>query len=341
MATIYKCPQCGSNMLFDAVSGMLQCEHCACQIPVEEYQEKDEKRETDAFSEGSEKQYHCPSCGATLITDQYTAATSCAYCGSPNIIEEQVENDLKPDLVLPFMVERKEAETKFRKWCRGGLLTPADFLKSDVLKAKLQGIYVPFWVYDIQTDASLSANCERRSVKRSGNTEITTIYKYRVDRAGKALFARIPRDASVRMDNEKMDLLEPFDTGKAQTFSSAYLSGYSAERYSETKDQVYVRAEKIASQYAIDELKNTIHGYDSVVVTNSSVDAEAKTIHYALYPIWHYEYEYKGKLYEFMLNGQTGKVVGKPPVSIKRALFVLASSFLSIGLLTLSVMLCM
>ena len=138
-----------------------------------------------------------------------------------------------------------------------------------------------------------------------------------------------------------MDLLEPFDTGKAQTFSSAYLSGYSAERYSETKDQVYVRAEKIASQYAIDELKNTIHGYDSVVVTNSSVDAEAKTIHYALYPIWHYEYEYKGKLYEFMLNGQTGKVVGKPPVSIKRALFVLASSFLSIGLLTLSVMLCM
>ena len=76
-------------------------------------------------------------------------------------------------------------------------------------------------------------------------------------------------------------------------------------------------------------------------MTNSSVDAEAKTIHYAIYPIWHYEYEYKGKLYEFMVNGQTGKVVGKPPVSIKRALFVLASSFLSIGLLTLSVMLCM
>ena len=49
MATIYKCPQCGSNMLFDAVSGMLQCEHCACQIPVEEYQEKDEKKRNRCF----------------------------------------------------------------------------------------------------------------------------------------------------------------------------------------------------------------------------------------------------------------------------------------------------
>lgn len=330
MATIYKCPSCGGNMLYDAEKGQLRCEQCSREMPVSDYQEIDAKEEDNAYTEDGKRQYRCPSCGAALVTDTYTAATSCAYCGSPNIIEEQVDKDFKPDIVLPFQIERQEALKELNKWCRGGILTPSDFLQDDAVKAKLNGIYVPFWVYDIMTDSAVSANCEKVSVSRSGNKETTKHYKYHVKRAGKATFARIPRDASKRMDNKKMDMLEPFQIDKAQVFSGAYLSGYSAERYSETKDEVYGRASVTARQYAIDELRNTITGYSSVNITSEQVDMNCIKTDYALYPVWHYEYKYHDKLYEFMMNGQTGKVVGKPPISIGKVFLVAATSFVTV-----------
>lgn len=338
MATIYKCPTCGGNMLYDAELGQLKCEQCSLEMPVQDYQTTDVKEENNAYTEDGRRQYRCPSCGATLMTDTYTAATNCAYCGSPNVIEEQVDKDFKPDIVLPFQVERKEAVEKLNKWCRGGILTPSDFLKDDALKAKLNGIYVPFWVYDIMTDSSIAAHCERVSVSTSGNKETTKRYKYHVKRSGKAAFARIPRDASKRMDNKKMDLLEPFQIDKAKEFSGAYLSGFSAERYSETKDEVYSRASGIARQYAIDELRNTIGGYDSVNVTSEQVDMNCVKTDYALYPVWHYEYKYNNKLYEFMMNGQTGKVVGKPPVSLGKVFFVAATCFVTVFSLAASML---
>ena len=36
---------------------------------------------------------------------------------------------------------------------------------------------------------------------------------------------------------------------------------------------------------------------------------------YAMLPVWLFTYKYKDKDYTFMVNGQTGKVVGEPPVS--------------------------
>lgn len=327
MATIYKCPSCGGNMLFDAHTGMLKCEQCSNEMPVEAYRDTDAKEEDNAYVEEGRKQYRCPSCGATLLTDAYTAATTCAYCGSPNIIEEQVDEQFQPDVVLPFRIARKEAEHKLRTWCKGGLLTPSDFLRQDALTVKLQGIYVPFWVYDIATDAQIMAACERHKVTRMGNKETTRCYKYNVKRAGKSTFAKIPRDASKRMDNTKMDLLEPFQWEQAKTFDAAYLSGYSAERYSETQEEVYGRAEQIAEQYAVEELRNTIVGYDKVLITRQHVEKKCTNVGYAMYPVWHYEYTYHDKLYEFMMNGQTGKVVGKPPISIAKLLFVAVSTF--------------
>jgi hypothetical protein len=37
--------------------------------------------------------------------------------------------------------------------------------------------------------------------------------------------------------------------------------------------------------------------------------------YYVLLPIWMVTYHYRGKDYIFAMNGQTGKVVGKPPIS--------------------------
>ena len=39
---------------------------------------------------------------------------------------------------------------------------------------------------------------------------------------------------------------------------------------------------------------------------------------FAFLPVWKYIYRYNGKEYPFYVNGQTGKVIGAPPVSLAR-----------------------
>ena len=36
------------------------------------------------------RSYHCPTCGAELVTDETTAASTCAYCGSPVVLSDHL-----------------------------------------------------------------------------------------------------------------------------------------------------------------------------------------------------------------------------------------------------------
>ena len=55
------------------------------------------------------KAYNCPSCGAELICDASTAATSCPYCGNPTVVPGQFSGALKPDYVIPFKLSKEDA----------------------------------------------------------------------------------------------------------------------------------------------------------------------------------------------------------------------------------------
>ena len=55
------------------------------------------------------KAYSCPSCGAELICDASTAATSCPYCGNPTVVLGQFSGALKPDYVIPFKLSKEDA----------------------------------------------------------------------------------------------------------------------------------------------------------------------------------------------------------------------------------------
>jgi len=56
-----------------------------------------------------------------------------------------------------------------------------------------------------------------------------------------------------------------------------------------------------------------------VTVLKNEVSASNIRNEYALFPVWMLNYKFKGKDYQFMLNGQTGKIVADRPVSTKRA----------------------
>ena len=150
---------------------------------------------------------------------------------------------------------------------------------------------------------------------RKGDTIYTHTDHFNVGRHVKAEFARIPADASEKMDDRMMDLLEPYNYSDLTDFKIPYLSGYQSERYTYDANQLAPRVENRVRQYIIDEARRTINGYSSVTITSSNVKLSRHNALYTLMPVWILNYNYKGKMHTFAMNGQTGKVVGEIPKS--------------------------
>lgn len=97
-----------------------------------------------------------------------------------------------------------------------------------------------------------------------------------------------------------------------------YLAGFTAERYSvQAKNAWETAKEKIASllHKDVEEKIEREHNTDLTRFIRISTRHENVTYKYILLPVWISSFSYNGKLYHFMINGQTGKISGKTPVS--------------------------
>lgn len=316
MALTYKCPNCGDEMLYDSNEKKLVCNSCGT------------TKDIDAADKATVKKlkidkdvniFKCQSCGAELITDKVTTATFCNFCGNSNIIPSRLTNIYRPSKVIPFKFNKEQAQEAFKKWCKNGLVTPKDFNTADRLE-KISGIYVPFWLYDCSTNADIKAMCTKVRVYVSGDTEYTETDHFIVHRNINANYLKVPADASEKMDNELMDKLEPYNYLELKDFKIPYLSGYQAEKYEYDSNEMFPRVKQRVDNYIRGYSRNTIIGYSTVAVTSQNTNIEELNADYVLLPVWILNYDYNGKKYTFAMNGQTGKVVGKVPISAFKVL---------------------
>ncbi len=346
MVVTYKCPNCGSSMEFDGESGKLVCDNCGTQLTVEEYAVRrsggDEGEDREAAARAAEEEkafeshslgedsytraeqtagetiqvqiFRCPSCGAELMTDEHTVATICSYCGNPGLILDRVSGVQSPKAVLPFRITKEQAVERFLKWTRNGLLTPSDFTSKNTLE-KITGMYVPYWLYDYRINVDMKARATRSHVTRRGDMEYTYTDHYQVYRSVDTEFEKIPVDASKRMDDKVMESLEPYDYQDLKEFEMGYLSGYVADKYDAGSEELQDRAKARAREAAIGVTRSTIGGYHTVQVMDQRVHIQEKQVDYVMMPVWVLNYRYQEKDYSFMLNGQTGKLHGKLPIS--------------------------
>ena len=321
---IYKCPHCGAVLEYDAEKKQMACGHCGSTFSPEEaiqeetmeesFQEQTEQTEQDKEFEQEVISYQCPSCGAQILTDANTAATFCTFCGSPAILPSKLSGVFRPANVIPFKISKDQAQEAFKKWCRNGRFTPKDFASPQELE-KMTGIYVPFWLFDCSVDGTMDANGTRVRTWRMGDYMYTNTKHYQIRRRAVMSYDKVPADGSMRMEDETMDLLEPYDYKDLQEFQMPYLAGYQAEKYDRTPKDVYPRIQERLNEYTRQKVRDTIHGYTTVNNIRFQNTYRGTNAVYTLLPVWLHRYRYKGKTYQFAMNGQTGKIVGKPPVS--------------------------
>ena len=345
--TNYQCPSCTGPLHFSGSSGKLECEYCGTAFDVAEIealyadnetkaaeaQQAAEKKAAEAERPGEEsdwdlsglsddwgadadgmRAYSCPSCGAELICDASTAATSCPYCGNPSVVPGQFSGTLRPDFVIPFKLNKKEAIAALKQHYNKKPFLPKSFSRENHLQ-EIRGIYVPFWLFDGEAEGDAQYAATRSRTYRSGDQEITETEHYQVYRAGSVTFEKVPVDASSKMPDDHMDSIEPFDYGEIKPFSTAYLPGYLADRYDVTVEQSRERADQRCVSTLTSALRSTVQGYDSCVPTGGSTTLRRGKVHYALLPVWILNTKWDGKEFLFAMNGQTGKLVGDLPMS--------------------------
>src|SRR5699024_3172124 len=264
------------------------------------------------------KEYQCENCGAVVLTDKDTTATSCSFCGADVVLADRLSGNLAPNKVIPFTISKEEAMQAFKKWCKNGRLTPKGFMTADRVKG-ITGMYVPFWMYDLDNDVDVRATGTKvRTYTRGGYRYTETSY-YRVERDLDVRYLKVQVDASEKMDDELMDKLEPYHYNELKDFKTPYLAGYLAEKYNYDDQELFGRVKNKIKSFVDSYISSTISGYSSVNYERKSINTKQMNRYYALLPVWMVYYDFDKQEHTFAMNGQTGKIVGKPPLSYKKA----------------------
>ena len=331
-----KCPQCGATVTFDPASGMMHCEYCGytCELPKAE----DEKEicemdfeaalHTASLNWGEQKKsVQCKQCGAVTIYDALETAAVCPFCGSNSVMPAATENTIAPGAVCLFAVTKEQAGENFKKWLKRKWFVPGKAKKSASPEA-FNGIYLPYWTYDAQTTSNFTARAgyDSKNKGKDGKSHITTKWKS-VSGIYQEFFDDLTVMASKRQEGSCVRECEPFDLSKLVPYTPQALAGFVAERYSIGLKEGWDKAQQTIQSRLSGNICNYIckqWNADRTDRVKFSTLYHNITYKYLLVPIWISSFKYKDKVYQFVVNGQTGKVGGKSPVSGWRvALFCL------------------
>ncbi len=339
-----KCITCNAPLKYNAKKDLFECEYCGNKFTIndlEDYKKGLSKTKKDKKNNKNKKQtmdvsaYHCENCGANIILGENTASTSCVYCKSSALIKERLEGLYAPTRLITFKFSKDDAINKFKDLCKGRKLMPNNFDNLENIR-DMEGLYVPFWLYNCENKAKLEANCQNVSTwtdSRYINTK-TDFYKVNVD--GILTFTNVPNDAASRFDDKIMHAIEPFDYTEFKDFNMSYLSGYISEKYDVLENDAYVTAKERIDNDSKNYLLNKINGYSGKTISGYNSAIALLGNEYVLLPVWVLNIKYKDKIYHFAMNGQTGKMVGEIPVDAKKLwILILVTFFISFIILGL------
>lgn len=320
---IRTCKNCAGKLAYDIAQKALVCEHCGSTYSVEDY---DSDPETEASelplikTEGMVncKIFSCSACGAEISVTDTEASTFCIYCGNPTIIFSRVGKFKKPDKIIPFKITKEEALELVRKKLNKGLFIPKAI--KDFEPELLRGIYIPYYISNVEYDSSMILS----SVQKSGKHSHTYYHK----RSGYITLPWVTTDASSTLNDSTSQRLEPYVVKECVSFDEDYLVGFYSD-ISDVKSKDATRlAQRRAREVYNEEMLNSIPGSSKKIVKEryrAEVYEQPTT---AFFPAWFLTFRYQDKPYTITINGQTGKLVGGVPWN--KTLFTILTVILSI-----------
>jgi DNA-directed RNA polymerase subunit RPC12/RpoP len=331
----FPCKGCGAELVFNPSADSLKCEFCGFEekIPktkaeIKEYRFDEHMAAPKETGFGTEaKSFKCQACGATTSVPAGTISTECAFCGSKHVFEtETLSRVVRPESLLGFAIDRNQALEKFRQWIAGLWFRPND-LKHKSQLADIRGMYLPHWTFDAFTTSWWEAERgdhyyetewvtekDDQGNARQVQKQVQKTRWTRVSGNHQQFFDDELVCASTGVSQDMMRGIYPYPTDKLVPYEPSYLSGWAAEEYSIDMKQAWGTAKNQMDSQIRSACSRMVGGDTQ---RNLRVDTAFSNITYkhVLLPVWVAGYTYNAKVFQFLVNGQTGKVYGKAPYS--------------------------
>jgi len=332
----FPCARCGAKLEFAPRTSALKCPYCGHENPIPEsgaaVEELDFLAHLEAFAAAEptheRETLKCDACGAEIHKPPQIEALSCPYCGSNIVAMAASRRLIKPRALLPFKIERDEAQARFRHWL-GKLWFAPDAVKQYArVEQRLTGLYVPYWTYDCHTTSAytgergehyyvtVGSGKNRRTQRRTRWYPASGVVRNRFNDVLVLASRSLPRRCAER--------LEPWDLRSLAPYDDAYLSGFTAEGYQIDLAGGFEVARGIMDETIEATVRADIGGDEQRIHSVDTRYADI-TFKHVLLPVWISAYRYKQRVYRFLVNARTGEVQGERPYSwVKIALVVLA-----------------
>lgn len=330
----FPCPACGADLRYAPELDALKCAHCGHEEKIREdhgrIPELDlravERNALPASETEALRIAECPSCGARIEFDADVHARECPFCASPIVTDTGVERLIKPQAQLPFLVSEDEARRGLKAWLGRLWFAPSDLKAYARADRALDGIYIPYWTYDAETRSTYTG---RRGIVHHVSRPVTAVVNGRRQTVmqttaevrwspASGRVARAFDDVLVlgarSLPKSFTDGLEPWDLSALTTYDPRFLAGFRAEGYTIPVDEAYGEARGIMNAVIESDVRRDIGG-DRQQIGRIDTEVGALTFKHVLLPIWAAAYRYNGASYRFVVNGQTGKVMGERPYS--------------------------
>ncbi len=321
-ASVIKCGSCGSIMFYSIKDNALLCNSCGNKKKVAKrvvgknaFEYKLEKSES-APRMSKVSIVKCNSCGGVSILNGYETSLECEYCGSQHIVNYEEEGIIKPETMIPFTVTKENAAEQFRKWMKHKYLAPFG-MRKNAKQGNLNGVYSPYWDYDMTTISDYKGkNLDVRKVDK----ETKLVWQYVMNKV-MVNFDDIFINGS---DAKNIDLLNEMSSYRfeaLEAYNPEYIAGFHSERYArDVHEGINLVREKLKKEIEKAILKDMGGKKKSIVQYKTSM-SNIKFRH-SLLPVWVSTYTFAGLSHPIYINGQTGQVVGKAPISILKIILI-------------------
>lgn len=332
-----ECGGCGAILKFAPGTRHLKCDYCSAENEIRAVDEPVVIEETsleEYLQLGLQEEdtievttVHCDRCGASSTFEPYVSSDFCPFCDSPLVVKGGTTSKMyKPKYVLTFDIGKKNALESYRRWLKSLWFAPNDLKHYADNTDHFNGIYIPYWTYDCHTDTDYSGERgddyteqQAYNIVENGHnvTKMRSVTKTRWSSAyGRVsnFFDDILVIASKTIPKRKMEKIKAWDLNQLVPYNDKYLSGFRTETFQVKIEEGY--------QVAKTKMNNTIRhtvvrdiGGNRQRIDHMGTQYSQATFKQILLPVWISAYRYKGKVYQFLINGRTGAISGDRPYS--------------------------
>lgn len=261
--------------------------------------------------------FKCNDCGASMSYDASVQTLSCPFCGNQKLESQADQPGLEAQWVLPFQNTHSQVQSILTQWLGKSFWRPNDLVQQAKI-TELRPVFVPYWSFAAKTWTYWTADSSDVPWSARGDWRPVTGEHF-------GQYNGVLIGASSVLTPAETQTLCPFNLSLSQPAEQVDLSQWVVEQVKVQRKFARPQARLALEALERSACQKYVPGRSRNVKVN--VRLSAMEGHPVLLPIWILAYQYKGQLYRFLINGQTGRHVGEAPVSWWKILGVGAAIF--------------